>query len=207
MQIRYVGLKSWRLEETLEFYRALGLPFLASGDGYGLFRAGSTQLMFEEAEVGEEPFYHFAFDIPCNQIKQAAEWLSERVELLSRDGETLIAFPDWNATSVYFHDPMGNIVELIARENLANEAEGEFTPEMLLRVSEIGWPATGMLTPDFRLPAWRQYEKFHALGSETGLVLVVEAGRPWVPTGRPSEPAPLVLVLEDESGVRHYSAS
>lgn len=38
--------------------------------------------------------------------------------------------------SVYFHDPMGNIVEFIARRNLDHDVEGGFTSEMSLRVSE-----------------------------------------------------------------------
>lgn len=207
MVIRYLGIRSGKFWPTLNFYRDLGLPCLTFDDTYGLLRAGATQLMIEQVDLPEDqPYYHFAFDIPRNQLENAAAWLGERVDLLQREGKTLIEFPDWNASSVYFHDPMGNIVEFIARQNLDNDAEGGFTPEMILRVSEIGWPVLSMDFPeaDFQLPVWREYENFQALGSVTGLVLLVPNQRPWTPTGRPAEAAPLVLVIEDELGTRHY---
>ena len=207
MQIQFLGLSSPCCQETLSFYRSLGLPCLGFGEEYGILRAGTTQILIAHTEEpDDQPFYHFAFDIPRNQLANAAAWLGERVELLKRDGQTEIAFPDWNATSIYCHDPMGNIVELIARHNLPNDVEGGFGPEQILRVSEIGWPVLGLEFPDqdFGLPVWREYDKFQALGSETGLILLVENGRPWAPTGRPSIAAPCTLVIADQHGTRDF---
>jgi hypothetical protein len=98
-------------------------------------------------------------------------------------------------------------VELIARHNLANDANGEFTPARILRVSEIGWPVPEVPAPgaDFQLPVWRDYGNFQALGSETGLLLLVQIGRPWTPTNRPAEAHPMDLVICDDRGCRHYS--
>lgn len=210
MEIRFLKLATAKIEAMNRFYQdTLQLPILASGASYGVFQAGSTQLMFEATtDPAVPPFYHFAFDIPRNQLSSAAAWLGSRVELLQRDGEIEIPFPDWNATGIYFHDPAGSIVELIARHNLANDVEGEFSPSQILRVSEIGWPVPDVRSPgtDFQLPAWRDYGTFQALGSETGLLLVVETGRPWLPTSRPAEAHPVSVVVADARGFcRHLS--
>ena len=210
MEIRFLSLRTADVAATRQFYQeTLQLPLLAAGNDYAVFRAGSTQLMFQASEEPDgRPFYHFAFDIPRNQIEQATAWLESKVELLERDGQRQIPFEDWNATGIYCHDPSGSIVELIARHNLGNDAEGDFRPDSsILRVSEIGWPVPDVESPgqDFQLPAWRDYGKFRALGSETGLILIVATGRGWLPTNRPAEAHPVSLVLVDENGFRHYS--
>jgi catechol 2,3-dioxygenase-like lactoylglutathione lyase family enzyme len=209
MDIRFLSLRASNAPAVVAFYRdILELPCLAHGDSYGVFRAGSTQLMFEQAAHGQ-PFYHFAFDIPRNQLQPASAWLAQRVDLLERDGETEIFFEDWNATSVYFHDPAGNIVELIARHNLPNDSDRAFSPGDLLSVSEIGWPVedTSHLKTDFQLPFWRDYGPFKAAGSETGLILLVPIGRGWLPTGRPAEAHPCTVVVADENGSRQFRSS
>lgn len=209
MEIRFLSLRTADLSAARDFYQStLQLPLLAAGNDYAVFRAGSTQLMFEASATPEEqPFYHFAVDIPRNQLDSATAWLSSRVALLERDGQQQIAFEDWNAAGIYFHDPSGSIVELIARYNLANDAEGDFSPNHLLRVSEIGWPVLDVTRPgaDFQLPTWRDYGKFRALGSETGLILLVPNGRGWLPTNRPAEAHPISLVIADDQGTRHYT--
>lgn len=208
MLLQYVGITSGRLAETLDFYRDFGLSFQIREPNFGIMRVGSSRLRIQSVDdPAGEVFYHFAIDIPRNQIENAAKWLSKKVELLSRDGKTIIDFPDWNAKSVYFHDPSGNIVELVARRNLANDQEGEFSPAMFLRISEIGWPVVDPKSPTvkFTLPTWCEYPGFRALGKETGMVLVVEEGRPWTPTGRPAASAPIVLSVEDKKTTKYFS--
>lgn len=207
MKIDFLSLRVPRLSETVSFYRNhLDLPILTVGQEYAVFRAGSTVLMLEQVEDPEEkPFYHFAFDIPQNRLPQAEAWMCERVDLLKHEGKTRVKFKDWNATSIYFHDPNGNIVELIARHNLKNDSKESFSGSSILRVSEIGWPCLmGFPDRDFKLPIWKEMEGFKAFGSETGLILVVDAGRPWLPTDRPAEAHPATLVLSDENGSREY---
>lgn len=206
MKIDFLSLRVPNLRNTIDFYVGLGLPILSLGKGYVVFRAGATVLMFELVDDRDDkPFYHLALDIPQNRLAQAEAWLSERVDLLQRDGQTQIAFEDWNATSVYFHDPTGNIIEMIARHNLKNDSEENFSVDSILRVSEIGWPCLmGIPDQDFELSSWRDHDGFKALGSETGLILVVNVGRPWVPTGRPAEAHPCTLVISDEKGSREF---
>ena len=71
MDIRFLSLRAADAPAVVAFYRdILELPCLAHGESYGVLQAGSTQLMFEQAEHGQ-PFYHFAFDIPRNQLQPA----------------------------------------------------------------------------------------------------------------------------------------
>lgn len=208
MEIRFLGLRTANLFDTLNFYRQLGVPCLAFGEDYGLFQVGDTQLMFQEIEDPDDgrPSYHFALDIPQNQLKRAAAWLSERVDLLGRDGETEIVHKAWNATSLYFHDPSGNLVELIARHNLENDRDGLFSSDSFLRISEIGWPCLmGYPDREFELPLWFEKGKFKAFGSETGLILVVDTLHPWTPTNEPAKGFPCSIVIHDEKrGSRHF---
>lgn len=195
-EFRFLSLSTAHLQATADFYQqALELPLLARGAKYAVFQVGATQLMWEQAESGD-PFYHFAFDIPCNRLTEAADWMQNRAELLTREGNREFEFEDWKASSIYFHDPSGNIVEFIARRNLQNQSEQAFSPEQLLRVSEIGWPTSEAdPAPATELKAWRDYGAFKALGDETALLLVVPEGRGWLPTGRPAEIHPCSLVI------------
>lgn len=208
-EIRFLCLRTARLEANLEFYtEVLQLPLLAKGLHYGVVQVGASQLMWEATGAKEEPFYHFAFDIPRNQLSAAAEWLAPRLDLLTQDGKCEFAFEDWNATSVYFHDPAGNIVELICRHNLDNDNDEAFSNRQILRISEIGWPvsATHPAPPSMEseLEAWRDYGAFKALGAETGLVLLVPEGRGWLPTRRAAESHPCTLAIYDRGRCLHY---
>lgn len=166
-------------------------------------------LLFEKGPDPDDemdPSYHFAIDIPRNQLEKAAAWLSERVDLLKFDGKTEVEHSNWNATSLYFHDPQGNIVEVIARHNLENDREGLFSPESFLRISEIGWPCIfGMPDRDFELPVWSETDDCQAFGSEEGSILVVKNAEPWTPTGERALAHPCVVMIQDEKGVRNYS--
>ena len=105
-------------------------------------QVGTTMMRFVEAPANFDGAYHFAFNIPENQIRLAKEWVSARTEIL-RDENKLdeFDFSDWNAHSFYFKDAAGNILECIARHNLKNRSEGKFTANQLLCVSEIGLPS------------------------------------------------------------------
>ena len=82
--------------------------------------AGKSSLIFEEADAGVNPFYHFAFNIPSNKFEEAFEWMRQKVELLWLDDYKgyVADFVNWHAKSFYFVDPAGNILELISRFDL-----------------------------------------------------------------------------------------
>ena len=101
---------------------------------------GETKLIFEEAAENENPFYHFAFNIPSNKFEQAYEWMKQKVELLwLKDYNGYIAdFVNWHAQSFYFKDPAGNILEMIARFDLNDTVEEDFSSMQIRNVSEMG---------------------------------------------------------------------
>ncbi|MCC6458838.1 MAG: hypothetical protein IT260_00105, partial [Saprospiraceae bacterium] len=84
-----------------------------------------------------------------------------------------------------------------------------FGPESLLEISEIG-----IVTPD--VPAWTAraasdwgiypFDKsqpgpeFSALGTDSGLFIVVRDARTWFLTDIPAAPAPLSVQFENDAG-------
>lgn len=191
-----IRLESEPIAEMQRFYtQTLGLPARRSNpDGFAV-QAGATTLEFRSAPrtapaPDGSPSYHFAFNIPSDQIEAACRWLRARVPVLrGDDGREIVRFESWNASAVYFHDPAGNIVEFIARHDLAHRTEGDFRIDSVVSVSEIGIavPASlGVLDAAARLSrtlGLRPYrpisDDFAALGTEHGLLILVPTGRPW----------------------------
>jgi catechol-2,3-dioxygenase len=175
------------LEALRDFYgRTLGLSVLEEAADRLTIQAGATRLTFLR---GDDANYHFAFNIPENKIEEAREWLSRRVRLLSRFLREVIHFRSWNAHSVYFQDPAGNIVELIARHDLPNASPEPFSQDQILYASEIGLAVDDVqatvaaLGSALGLPVYRPGRSFLvAAGDEHRLLIVVKKGRPWLPT-------------------------
>lgn len=182
------------LTEMQAFYHGLlGLPVLDRSERELTVGGGATPITFvaAAAELGA-PFYHFAFNIPENKLRDARAWQLERTELLpifpdARDPgfpDDVIHFANWNAHSVFFFDPAGNVVEYIARHDLPNAAEGPFTTADILHASEIGFvvdDVSGLadaLGESFGLGRYRNSsDAFAAVGDEHGLLLVFRRGR------------------------------
>lgn len=184
-----------------------------SGAEDGVVLAGETLLCFTPAPPGERPVYHFAIDVRENKIGKARKWLVERgVELIPHKdtGEVTVHFKPWNAHAVYFRDPAGNIVEIIARHDLPTGSGGPFDiHDDLLWLSEIGLvvdSAEGTaIDLDRRLglgPYIGAEPGFAPVGDEEGLLIVVESGRPWMPDDREPARAWPARILVDASCVK-----
>ena len=180
---------SAKIDELQRFYgQDLGLPVDRSGDELTI-EAGATQLIFDAVtDSDDEPFYHFAFNIPENNLQSARMWQAERSALIQRDGRDIIHFRHWNAHSVFFNDPAGNIVEYIARHDLDNAIEGEFTQDDILYASEIGLVVddVAQTVSDVRtalgMGVYRDNSAFFAsLGDEHALLILVKRNRLWTP--------------------------
>lgn len=180
---------------------ALGLP-PADGTPVG-FVAGLTTVRFERAAPDLTPTYHFAFNIPANQVADALRWLRGRAPILESDGEPVVDYRSWDAHAVYFSDPAGNVVELIARHALPNASARPFGAASLLEVSEVGLPCQSV--PDLAVELRKAFgieeygsshARFAALGDERGLLILVPEGRPWFPTTAQARPFPLRVVHE-----------
>jgi catechol-2,3-dioxygenase len=157
--------------------------------------AGESTITFvssEETVDGRAPFYHFAFNIPENKILKALEWQKARTPMLAIPERNqapgfppeVVDYRHWNAHSVFFLDPAGNVVEYIARHDLNNGDSQPFGWSDLLYVSEIGLivddvaaaaTAIGGVAP---LAAYKGGDdNFAAMGDEYGLLLVMKRGR------------------------------
>jgi hypothetical protein len=164
------------------------------GDRFSVM-AGETRITFvqtSDTTEGRPPFYHFAFNIPENKIVTALEWQKARTPLLTipeanrADGypPEVIDYRHWNAHSIFFLDPAGNVVEYIARHDLKNGDKHPFGFTDILYASEIGLivddvAATAAALKD--LTGVASYkgasDQFAAMGDEYGLLLVMKRGR------------------------------
>lgn len=195
MNIRLLILETTKLEELKNFYsHILDWPPADEEEGSFTLELQNTELEFRQHNGELEPFYHFAINIPANKIEEAREWLKGRVPLLWLDDykSDIAEFTNWNARSVYFLDPAGNIVELIARYDLNNASDEPFSPKQFISVSEIGLvvPAADIsakadeLIYGFRLTWFSKQppqENFKAIGDDEGLFILVPEQRNWYP--------------------------
>ena len=197
MRIHEIELASPNPAAQLEFYaERLDLP--RAGDG---IQVGETVLRFVQ---GSPARYHLAFAIPENQIEDARRWLQDRAAMLS---DEIFDFDFWNAHAVYFEDADGNVLELIARHDLANATAGTFTSASLLEANEVGLAvadppaAVRALERGLGLPVFSgDRSAFTAVGGERGLLIVVPSGRTWFPTERPAVVAPIRVVVAAPRG-------
>ncbi len=190
------------IKDLLSFYgKSLELPILRQHEKSFTFLAGNTEITFTQSIRENAPFYHFAFNIPENKIEAARQWQLERTPLIATPPHMIDPnFPDdirhfrhWNAHSVFFLDPAGNLLEYIARHDLSNAREGHFSAKDILYASEIALivddvDATSKQIKDrFSLQQYRQgSDRFRAIGDEKGLLLVMKTGRQWPGAERPA---------------------
>ena len=157
--------------------------------------AGESRIKFvnsTDAVDGRPPFYHFAFNIPDNKIIQALEWQKARTPMLAIPERNraagyppeVVDYSHWNAHSIFFLDPAGNVVEYIARHDLKNGDNSPFSWADLLYISEIGLVVDDVAATAETLKSVAsvsQYKggdgQFMAMGDEYGLLLVMKRGR------------------------------
>jgi catechol-2,3-dioxygenase len=144
--------------------------------------------------------------VPASRFDAAVRWIAAHARLLGDAPRRTFHFPSWNADAVYFEDPAGNVVELIARHALhigrRHDAEDEFHAREIVSVSEVGLPVTAVertarfLAEATDTPLWgRSTPAFTALGDDHGLFILVANARSWYPTARPAQMHPLLLTI------------
>lgn len=185
------------LPALTEFY---GSGLGAEVVGEAAFAIGATRLEFSPGDG--EPFYHFALLAPGNRFLEVLDWARERTVLLadSESGEVVFDFDFWGAHACYFHDPAGNIVELIAHRGIGEaDVAGPFAAAELLGLSELGLvgdPETmaNALRRRLGLELWdgsTQPARLAFVGEPGRTLILAPPGRGWLPTGRPAEPHPV----------------
>jgi len=216
MIIKKLKLQTAYLKTLQEFYSSiLELPVQSPGEEKINIKIGDSDLVFTETTTAE-PFYHFAINIPSNKIEEARDWLNNKVKLLwMEDYKNEIAdFVNWHAKSVYFYDPAGNIVELIARFDLDNKASETFSSRQFLSINEVGlvFPNENFdkeiisLEDSYSLSYFDKQPplpKFRAMGDDEGLFVIVPEHRNWYPTDKPSGIFP--MVVEFDNGQKNYN--
>jgi len=170
------------------------MDVIQSGNGITI-TAGETKLIFEEYSGMENPFYHFAFNIPSNKFQEAFEWVKPKVDFLwLNDYNGYMAdFVNWHAKSFYFKDPAGNILEMISRFDLKDKTDETFSAAQIRSVSEIGivFPADTFdedvkeMMKEYSLDYFDKQQplpEFRAVGNDEGLFIVVPENRVWFAT-------------------------
>jgi hypothetical protein len=188
-----------RHEALADFYGGQ-FGFDLRGDSEGRFSLTVGETTVEFVGTSGEPFYHFALLVPGNRFREALAWATARTELLpsAESGEVVFDFTSWDAQACYFHDPAGNIVELIAHHGIGDTTtQGVFRASELIGVSELGLvgdPAamTGELAEELCLELWdgtvEEPGRLAFVGERARTLILSPPGRGWLPTGQPAEP-------------------
>ncbi|MFW5948739.1 MAG: VOC family protein [Halolamina sp.] len=206
MRLRQVTLAAADPAALRPFYaEALGLPVTDTAEGF-VVAVGTSALEFRAADRGD-PFYHVALSVPGG-IDAATDWLRGRSDILTNDGREQFRYDFVDADAVYTTDPAENVLELLARDG--REGPEEFGPGSLLDVAEVG-----VVTSDVRWAAERlertfglqssPTEEFAYVGDAAGAFVLAAPGRPWFPTDRGAEIAPLSVLAEGGSGALSFA--
>jgi catechol 2,3-dioxygenase-like lactoylglutathione lyase family enzyme len=200
MRIAEVRLATAEVDAQRRLYvDALGLTPLPAPRGALAVRVGQSRLVFEPGEPSPQ---HIAFRIPSAAHADALEWLGERTALLpNADGGREHPFPDWNADAMYFRDPDGNVLELIAHHDFDDPYEPPFGPAHLLAIGEVGVPVDdppaflAEIEQGHGIRRWSgDGVGFAAAGDKRGSLIVVPRGRPWHPVPGSNATVPPVAI-------------
>ncbi len=203
MRIYDLTLETNDLGPPYEFYAGdLALPVVRRSPDMLALQIGATKLQFRRGP--NRPFYHFAINVHPVRFERARATLAAVTQLLhDSDGQEVFDFRSWNARACYCYDTSGNIVELIARNDLSSRPVP--AGPGWISVSEIGLvtgdvPAfTSRLMRELGLPVYRESagETFAALGDTEGLFILAQTGRIWYPeTGKAAAPTPVACEVE-----------
>ena len=182
--------------------------------GYFELQLGKSILAFEYAKTSSS--YHFAINIPSFQEQEALAWLKEKTSILKGDNKKEIQdFVDWNARAIYFYDPDKNIVEFIARKNLAYQSNKLFDAQSVVEISEIGIPTTNIAKHYHWLHHKLGLEiysggmhRFCAIGNEHALFICIDKTiKKWLPTNDNAYSSPFKIAIEHnkQSYNLHYN--
>lgn len=173
-----------------EFYTSLLGQEAVRYDTARLFlQIGHTEVVFYTSETPAT--YHFAINCAYQIVESIPGFVKTFSEILpGPHDEEIIEFPNWNARSVYFRDPAGNIVEIIGRQRMQYALKDKSEKPVFHCVSELG-----LATPNFAKirekvnrnlqleEFWVEGDYFIALGDEEGLLITVDSEQKlWFPS-------------------------
>lgn len=211
MKLEHIQIQTNNIQQTKAFYQnIIGLPIIENNLESITVKAGNSILKFVE-NTQFKSIYHFAFNIPENQLEQAIAWCKNKVDLILIENQNVIThFENWNAHAVYFYDNNGNLLEFIARHDLDNTQTEKFSSDSILNISEIGivnenpFELGNQLIAEHGLHFFTKNnnsEVFSAIGDDEGLLILVKPNRNWYPTQTPSESNPVKITLENNENI------
>lgn len=206
MEILNVKLLSNNIPATITFYRQiLGLKIIKEDQSSVSLLAGNSSLNFFHFE-GVQPVYHFAFNIPHNQLNEVLEYLQNKLEIMpvTNKGDLIADFKNWNAKSIYFNDNNGNILECIARFDLDNDQPDFDLHTFILNISEIGFvvnnvPEAQNMLHQMGIPLYDrgpQEADFSVLGDDNGLIILKGIQSGWMPNNLAPHPYNVQTIIK-----------
>ncbi|MHA6259341.1 glyoxalase [Sporosarcina sp. CAU 1771] len=198
-----VKLYTNKIKSLRRFYgNILELPISESSDTQFTVTIGESLLTFSYTD--QPAFYHFAINIPGNQFSMMKYWIQDLIPLNRDESRDEVYFSSFDADSMYFEDPAGNIVELIGRRH--RDLFGEVSTASFLNISEVSITTPNIMEvgeqlQDFGIPLRGATEiipnTVNFLGKEDTFIVLVKPNRKWYFSKRFSETYPLEIVLND----------
>ena len=187
-------VRTIRIDEMHHFYGTV-MGFDTERDERTLrVRTGETTILFDRLSESNETTgsslnYHIAWAIPENKFNLSKKWLAERTPLLKdATGTDEFYFRYVNRRGVYFEDPDGNVLELIARHDLKDAADGDFSLSDLLYVNHVGLAADDVAATVRELgknlglkQRGKGWPGFMSVGDPHRHVTIVKRNRLWIP--------------------------
>src|SRR5690625_1571942 len=196
-----VTLYTNQLKTLQRFYmNIMELPLSERSEESFTVRVGESLLTFHQTDV--PAFYHFAFNIPGNQFSLIKSWIKNKIPLNREGGRDEVYFENFDADSIYFEDPAGNVIELVGRRY--RDLFGAPSPESFLNISEVSittydMTRVGEMIQDLGIPLWRSTEikpyALNFLGRDDTFIVLVPPGRKWYFSEQISEIYPLEICL------------
>src|SRR5690625_626573 len=161
---------------------------------------GTSKLTFKQSD--KPCFYHYAINIPGNQFSMLKHRIKERIPLNRERGIDEVYFSSFDADSMYFEDPAGNIIELIGRRKRDLFGNPTFA-ESFFNISEVGIVSAHLddLSEEFQdigLPLRGteiSYDSVNFFGREESFIVLVPPERKWYFSEQMSEVFPLEIEL------------
>lgn len=166
-------------------------------------KVGTTDVTFRESE--EKARYHFAINIPGNQFVIIKYWIQDRLTLNKKDGLNEIYYSSFDADSMYFEDPAGNLIELIGRRK--KDLFGSLTKEAFFDISEVALitPNVGQIgedLQDFGIPLRHGSEinpqGVNLLGMGDSYIILAPPKWKWKFSAEKAHTFPVDMTLHDE---------
>lgn len=193
-----------KLKILKRFYKnVLDLAITESSDDMFTVKVGDSNVTFKHSE--QLSFYHFAINIPGNQFSIMKSWMKNRLTLTRKGGVDQFYSQSFNADSMYFEDPAGNIIKLIGRRH--RDLFGKLTSDAFLNISEVSiitsfTQEVGDELQDFGIPLFHSAVidpgSTNYLGQGDTYIALEEPTKEQIFSNRqPTEPHPLELILHD----------